>query len=130
MHDRHRISKAEADAIKPDDVAYFLNSPLGKRMGAAAEAGMLYREQPFVIGVPDRGETVLIQGIIDAYFIEDDGITIVDYKTDRVSDEEVLIKRYKEQLVYYGRALSQITGNCVKALTIYSTALGREIVIE
>ena len=130
MYDKHRISKAEADAIRPNDVAYFLNSPLGRRMGAAAEAGTLYREQPFVIGVPDRGETILIQGIIDAYFTEKDGITIVDYKTDRVSDEEVLINRYKAQLAYYGKALSQITGRTVKALTIYSTALRREIIIE
>ena len=116
-----------ADAIRPDDVAFFLNSPLGKRMKAAHERGSLFREQPFVIGVPQEGETVLVQGIIDAYFTEEDGITVVDYKTDRVSDAKMLINRYREQLEYYGMALSKITGLPVKALTIYSTGLREEI---
>ena len=67
----------------------FLNTNVGKRMQNAARAKTLYREQPFVLGVdakefyPDqkKGEMVLIQGIIDAYF-EEDGEIIVqgDFK--------------------------------------------------
>ena len=129
MHEKHRMDRDQVDAINADDVAYFLNSPLGIRMRDAKAAGTLYREQPFVIGIPDSGETVLVQGIIDAYFIEDDGITVVDYKTDRVNDAQMLVDRYKMQLKYYGMALSQITGRPIKALTIYSTRLRREIVI-
>ena len=98
-------------------------------MRDAKAAGNLFREQPFVIGVPDSGETVLVQGIIDAYYIEDDGITIVDYKTDRVRSEQMLVDRYRTQLEYYSKALTQITGMPVKALTIYSTRLRKEIVI-
>ncbi len=127
MLKKHRIGKNEADAVRPGDVAYFLNSPLGKQMKAAASKGVLYREQPFVIGVPDRGETILIQGIIDAYFTEDDGITVVDYKTDRADDEEILIKRYSIQLNYYKEALRRITGRPIKELVIYSTSLRRRI---
>ena len=59
-------------------------------MWRAQEQGLLYREQPFVLGIdakrldPDlpKGEKVLIQGIIDVFFIEDGEIVLLDYKTD------------------------------------------------
>ncbi len=129
MHERHRMEEEQVKAIRPDDVAFFLNSDLADRMKKAKAAGKLFREQPFVIGVPRNDETVLVQGIIDAYFVEDDGITIVDYKTDRVTDEEMLKGRYHAQLEYYGKALSQITGQKIKELAIYSTCLRKEIII-
>ncbi|MBO4266256.1 MAG: helicase-exonuclease AddAB subunit AddA [Lachnospiraceae bacterium] len=127
MHGLHRMERQQADAIRPDDVAFFINSELGRRMRKAKEEGKLFREQPFVIGVDRSGEMILVQGIIDAYFVEEDGITIVDYKTDRVDNEEMLIGRYKAQLEYYGIALSQITGRPVKDLLIYSTRLRKAI---
>ena len=123
------MDRQQADAINTEDVAAFLNSPLGIRMREAKAAGMLFREQPFVIGIRQCEETVLVQGIIDAYFIEDEGITIVDYKTDRVDSPQMLMDRYRAQLEYYGLALSQITNKPVKALIIYSTRLRREILL-
>ncbi len=129
MHKTHHMDADQVAAIRPDDVALFLNSPLGRRMRDAKTAGTLFREQPFVIGVPEDGEIVLVQGIIDAYFTEDDGITIVDYKTDRVDSEDQLINRYRAQLEYYGMALSQITKRPIKALAIWSTRLRKEIII-
>ena len=123
------MDKEQVDAIRPKDIVMFLNSPLAKRMKRAKSLNRLFREQPFVIGMPQDGEMILVQGIIDAYFTEDDGITIVDYKTDRVSNDEMLINRYRAQLEYYGKALSQITGRPIKALTIYSSCLQREIII-
>ena len=130
MLEARRMEREQVDAIRPDDVAFFLNSALAARMKAAKAAGRLFREQPFVIGVPEGGETVLVQGIIDAYFTEDDGITVVDYKTDRVTGEEMLIKRYRTQLEYYGTALSQITGRPVRSLVIYSTHLRSAICVS
>ncbi len=129
MYSLHRMDRQQADAINDEDVAAFLNSPLGRRMGAAKASGKLFREQPFVIGIEQSGETVLVQGIVDAYFVEDDGITIVDYKTDHVDSAQMLTDRYRTQLEYYGLALSRLTGKSVKALTIYSTRLRREIVL-
>ena len=129
MHERRRMDKDQVDAIRPGDVAKFLNSELAQRMKKAKATDRLFREQPFVIGVPKDGETVLVQGIIDVYFVEDDGITIVDYKTDSHVSEEMLINRYRAQLEYYGTALGQITGKNIKALVIYSTSLGRQIII-
>ena len=61
-------------------------------------------------------DEVVIQGIVDAWFTEDDKIVILDYKTDRVSPdtgEETLTQRYASQLEYYSRALSAATGLCV-----------------
>ncbi len=127
-----------AKAIDPEDIVGFLQSGIGKRMRKAALAGCLKREQPFVIGIPaneiygeaPKEEQLLIQGIIDAYFVEDGQIVIVDYKTDRVSGEkgeEQLLELYRVQLASYARALTQLTCMPVKEACIYSFALGREI---
>ena len=67
------------------------------------------------MGAGDSDELVLIQGIIDAYFEEQDGLVLMDYKTDRVDNEEILIQHYQEQLDYYGRALTQMTGKPVRS---------------
>ena len=62
------------------------------------------------LGLGQSRELVLIQGIIDAWMEETDGLVLIDYKTDRVApgQEEVLVKRYGVQLDYYKRALEQI----------------------
>ena len=129
MHSMHRIDLDQLEAIRPGDVTAFLNSTLARRMANAYANGKLFREQPFVIGIPDFGEEVLVQGIIDAYFIEDDKIIIVDYKTDNVRDTKTLSDRYRTQLEYYKRALSQITNMSVAQMIIYSTKLGEEIIL-
>lgn len=71
-------------------------------------------------------ETVLIQGIIDAYFEEDGAVILLDYKTDRVpvqNGAEILRKRYKRQLDDYQYALEQILQKTVRQKLIYSFAL-------
>ena len=106
-----------AGCVKLGEVSDFVNSPLAGRMKKAFMKGLLYREQPFMFSF----DGLLIQGIIDAYFIEDDKIVIVDYKTDRVDAAEELADRYHVQLEYYARALSVMTGMEVSELIIYST---------
>ena len=77
----------------------------------------------------DSDALILLQGIIDAWFEEDDGLVLVDYKTDRVKEggENILLDRYQIQLFYYAKALAQITGKKVKEAVIYSLALQKEI---
>ena len=70
---------------------------------------------------------MMLQGIVDLYFEEEDGLVVVDYKTDRVDAEEVLASRYRVQLEWYERALEQATGKKVKEKWIWSFALGKEI---
>ena len=115
----------------------FLHSSLAGRMAAACLNGKLHREQPFVLGIEadrvnpgfPKEETVLVQGIIDAYFEEDGELVLVDYKTDAVEKEHDLIDRYKVQLDLYERALTQITGKKVKEKLIYSVSLKKTIVL-
>ena len=78
----------------------------------------------------DSDETVLIQGVIDAYIDTKDGIILVDYKTDNVKDAETLINRYKVQLELYKKSLEMSTGKNVSEIFIYSFALGKEIRLD
>ena len=120
------------------DVTRFIGSPLGQRMAKAYREGKLMREKPFMMGIPaseldsrfpDR-ETVLIQGIIDAWFFEGDDIILMDYKTDKVDREEELAERYSIQLDYYKRALEAATGKKVKEIYIYSFKFGKDIELK
>ena len=74
-------------------------------------------------------EQVLIQGIIDVFFEEEEKIIVADYKTDVVKLPEELVRRYQVQLDYYGEALARLTGREVTEKIIYSFALGREIMV-
>ncbi len=118
----------------------FLDSPLGRRMAQAQKEGRIRREQQFIMGIPAREmgkgeseELVLIQGIIDAYLEEPDGLVLIDYKTDRVprtksgEGARMLAERYRIQLDYYERALTQLTGKNVKERLIYSLTLQEAI---
>ena len=70
-------------------------------------------------------ESVLIQGIIDMYFIEEDGIVLLDYKTDHVESMEALWERYEMQINYYREALERLTKLPVKEKILYSFSLDR-----
>ena len=72
-------------------------------------------------------EKVILQGIIDAFIMEEEGIILVDYKTDRVKDGEELRNRYQKQIDLYSEALEQILGKKVKQRVLYSFSLGEEV---
>ena len=78
----------------------------------------------------EDGELILIQGIIDAYFEEPDGLIVLDYKTDKVNNGKELAEKYQEQLRYYAKALEQMSGKKVKEKIIYSFTLKKEIYIK
>lgn len=135
------FTREEIDAIDRQEMMLFAASPTMARMGAATAAGLLYQEKPFVMGLPaheiyrenSSEELVVIQGIIDVYWQEGDGLILLDYKTDRVfqkDGEEVLIRRYKTQLDLYARALEAAVGMPVKEKLIYSFTLNKLIVLE
>ena len=71
----------------------------------------------------------MVQGIIDAFFLEDGKVVVVDYKTDRVEDIGELRRRYQIQLDSYEEALSRVTGYPVSRKIIWSFAKGRELVL-
>lgn len=129
------MEKSWGDALWAGKFSAFAKTDIGKRMQAASKRGSLRREQPFCILVPANtvdakypaSEQILIQGIIDAMFYEDDECVIVDYKTDNVKEIGELERRYKIQLDYYARAISQITGKRVKEKIIYSVKFNEEL---
>jgi ATP-dependent helicase/nuclease subunit A len=144
MRAEGRLSEEYYQALSVPKLTAFLQSRSARRMAEAARAGRLHKEQPFVMGIPanllkssfPEEETVLIQGIIDVFFEEDDGYVVLDYKTDAVDGAEELVGRYQLQLQYYAQALEQMSGYRgtgegmrVKEKIIYSFKLGEEIAL-
>lgn len=125
----------EQERIRRDRVETFLNSRLGQRFAKAFSLGQLYREQHFMKAVPypylfpesEMREEVLLQGIIDAFFMEGEDIVLVDYKTDRVRDGAVLRERYARQLQLYRDALEALSGKRVREMYLYSFPLGTAV---
>lgn len=118
MRQQGTLSKTYYEAVSVPKLVHFLQSDAARRMAEADCKGKLYKEQPFVLGLPANRlretfpdqETVLIQGIIDVFFEENGSYVVLDYKTDAVKEPEELVKRYQVQLDYYGEALEQLSG--------------------
>ena len=141
MEQEGKLRPEQAKSVYRKGILAFLDSRLGMRTAEAARRGCLHRESQFVMSVPAEmidplctgSDEVVVQGIVDAWFTEDNRIVILDYKTDRVSPdtgEETLTDRYARQLEYYSRALSAATGLCVAEKWIYSFHLDREILVS
>lgn len=134
------LDKSMNQAINPWKLFNFAKSSIGKRMKLAAQSSRIYKEQPFVYGIPagdvkaewKSDRTVLIQGIVDAYFEEDGQIVIVDYKTDYVKagEEQKLADKYRVQMEYYKKALETMTDKPVKECILYSVYLDKEVPVK
>ena len=138
----------ESGRVRAEDMRYirkhklmkFLDSALGSQMREAQAEGRLYREQPFVTMIPaaevvpeaaDR-ERVLVQGIIDGFYETEQGIVLMDYKTDHLESgqEGILVERYEKQMELYARALEGILGKRVVRKVLYSFSLDKEIEVK
>lgn len=115
------LTQEEADAISPALVYGFMESVIGERLKKAKE---VKREVSFAYHVDAEpifgisGE-VMLQGIIDCVIFEEDGISVLDYKTDRVHDEEKIKKQYSVQLDCYRKAAERIYKLPVKHTYLY-----------
>ena len=129
------ITSKEAEAININKIYQFTRSKIWNEM---IEAKEVQREKPFYINIPakeiykeDLDENVLVQGVIDLYYINSNGeLVLVDFKTDYVEnrDENILIDKYKVQLDLYKRALRQALNRDVDRVYIYSTYFDKEII--
>ncbi|MCD7738876.1 MAG: PD-(D/E)XK nuclease family protein, partial [Lachnospiraceae bacterium] len=138
-----RLALRQKDCVSAEKLYHFGESLLAKRMAKAAREGTLRKEQSFFLGVPAgevnsdsrkeqsemKDELVLIQGIIDAFFEEEDGIVLLDYKTDRVRDGQELVDKYHTQMQYYTRAIEQALAKKVKEIILYSFYLEKEVLV-
>lgn len=124
------LGSQQASAVDIEKIVRFLRSPLGTRM---LNSGSVKREIPFNLeyschdiyrDLPEdiyREETVLLQGAIDCYFEESDGIVLLDYKTDYVpaGGTDLIKEKYRIQIDYYTKALERLTGRQVKEKYLY-----------
>ncbi|MGN0686864.1 MAG: UvrD-helicase domain-containing protein [Oscillospiraceae bacterium] len=123
LHERGILSTEELNAVKPKHIAGFFNSELGQRM---LRSKRIEREYPIFAEVPAReiyveqdGNTI-IQGRADMFFIEDDEIVLVDYKSDTRENFDKELEAYSRQLSIYRTILPIMTGMSVKEIYIYS----------
>lgn len=127
------ISENEAKSININKLLQYTKSDLFRSLRTAKE---IHKEQPFYINInakelygEDINENILVQGIIDLYYIDEkDNLILVDYKTDYVKDNEhELIEKYAKQLEIYKRALEEALGKKVYKTYIYSAYLEKSI---
>ncbi|NEW05192.1 helicase-exonuclease AddAB subunit AddA [Paenibacillus sp. SYP-B3998] len=118
MMNKQTLTLQQREVVHIPVILSFFQTDVGRRMVQAAN---VQREVPFSYGLPasevyagtDRSttsETVLIQGIIDCLFEDEQGLVLVDYKTDAVkgSSAEELRDRYEKQITLYTRAVEHI----------------------
>ena len=134
LRERRMLTPAQAEAADPERLLQFCTSPLGQRL---LRAPRLQREFKFSLLVPakrfDSGGTgeILLQGVIDCWLEEEDGLTLLDYKTDRVTKEsqQLRAEHYAPQLEAYAYALEAITGRPVVEKLIYFFATGEAVAL-
>ncbi len=118
------LTQAQADAIELEKLAAFFRSETGQWLLSRKD---LYREFKFSVMVDaDRyvgqgtGEQMMLQGVVDCFAVDDDGITILDFKTDRVSgDISERAEYYRPQMEAYAEALTRIFELPVKRKMLY-----------
>ena len=135
LKDKEIITQLEAENININAILKFTKSNIWEELKNAKE---VHREEPFYMTIPakeiykkDVEEKILVQGIIDLYYIDiNDNLVLLDYKTDYLENgEEELIQKYDNQLQLYKKALEDALNRKVDKVYIYSTYLGKTIKI-
>ncbi len=136
--DNEQFTTVEADAVDINKLEKFFQSDMYKRI---CSADKFLKEQEFAMTVPAtvaienlpkiaKDEKVVVQGVIDGLIINGNRGEIIDYKTDKVSNETEIINRYKEQMRIYKMAAEECFGLSEVNVTLYSFALSKEISVK
>lgn len=131
MVETEQLTEDMLELIPLKRLINYVKSQIAWSMAEADARGDLFREKPFVMDY----QGVLLQGIIDAFWLEDDKIVLLDYKTDRVKNAGELIQRYQAQLDLYADALGRIFSAEEKQIIsvekrIYSFCLDKVILLN
>jgi len=132
LYEKQIINKLQKESIDSEKIYKIVTSKFFENIQTAKQ---VYKETPFYTYIntkeiynTENEENILVQGIIDLYYItKDDEIALVDYKTDYVENEEELIEKYKIQLEIYKKALEEALNKKVKETYIYSIGLNKAI---
>ena len=135
LEERYIITKKEAMNIPIKKLYEYTKTKLWKEL---KEAKQIKKEEPFYIEIPaneimetEDNEKILVQGIIDLYYInKNDELILVDYKTDYVKSKEELVNKYRTQINLYAKALEKALGKKIAKKEIFSIYLEEEIEIE
>ena len=134
LKEREIITKLEAQSVNTNAILKFTKSRIWEELKNAKE---IHREKSFYMTIPAKeiynkelDEKIVVQGIIDLYYINSNNdLILLDYKTDYVQSEEELVQKYNSQLELYKKALESSLNRKVDKIYIYSTYLGKEIEI-
>ncbi|HWO95335.1 MAG TPA: PD-(D/E)XK nuclease family protein, partial [Bacillus sp. (in: firmicutes)] len=135
MVTRELLTTEQAAEIDCESIAAFFETDIGRRLQGAKH---VYREMPFSLSVPaseayatwsaPQEEAVLVQGVIDCLFEDEEGFVLVDFKTDNISDrfegdferaKPFLLDRYQVQVSLYAKAIEHILNRPVAARYLY-----------
>ena len=125
------LTRPQGQAADPQKLAAFFASDLGREMAAAKTCRREFKFSVLVSArayYPEAGadEEVLLQGVIDAWFTNGEEITLIDFKSDRVSraSQELRAREYAPQMLAYGKALEEMTGQRVGRRVLWFFATG------
>ena len=128
LRDKGAISPEIFEALDLNMIKKFFATDIGRRASEAAGRNRLWKEKPFTLRTEVEDQSVLVQGVIDCYFREGDHIILVDYKSNRGSEEESKMKEmYQEQIRLYRIALEQAAGLPVTEAYLYMLRAGKTI---
>jgi ATP-dependent helicase/nuclease subunit A len=136
LTDRKLLTQEQADAINPDHILAFFATELGRKLCQGCEVirefkfSILDDGEAYVDGM--IGERVLLQGVVDCALIEEDGIILLDFKSDRVTENTIfsVAESYRPQVATYARALERIFAKPVKSAQLYFFRLNRFVDIH
>ena len=125
------ITREQGQLVDCRKIARFFESDLGKKLQSGKHVlrefkfSILDDAEKYAPGL--AGEQVLLQGVVDCALVEGDGITIIDFKTDRVTEETIghTAMSYSAQVETYADALSRIYGLPIKEKLLYFFQLDR-----
>jgi ATP-dependent helicase/nuclease subunit A len=132
----------DASHLREDDtalIAALFQTSLGMALVTSPER--VHREVPFTMKMPADlaattrgapGDQILVQGVIDAILEDDDGVSILDYKTDDITPAGVpnLADRYIPQLSLYALAVQKILRRPVKNVWIAFLTAGQVLEVD
>ncbi|MDD4366995.1 MAG: 3'-5' exonuclease, partial [Eubacteriales bacterium] len=125
---REIITEEEKEILSIEKIEIFAESMIGKRAKSAAALGKLRKETSFNLLHNVEGKEVMVQGIIDCWFEEKEGIVLLDYKTNY--DVEGIQEKYKEQMMIYKKAIETYRGMPVTEAYLYLISKDRAVEIK
>ena len=137
LKEEHFMDDTEADSINVKSISEFFDSDLGKKV---LESKIVLREYAFLDTIDAEEyeeklwkankEKILLQGVADCVLMLEDHAVLIDFKTDRLQNEDDFSNRYRKQLYYYRNSLQRILDKPITECYLWSFYLGKAIPVD